>query len=1696
MRKLLILTVFFTAFLSAINLNAQDFSNKGKDFWVGYGYHQVMTTGNGQEMVLYFATDAVTTVTVEIPLIGYSITYNNIPANTSFTSNPLPKTGFEDARLLTEGLSRTGIHITSDKPIVAYAHIYNASVSGATLLFPTATLGKEYYSVNYEQVSNAPDANSWVYAIAVDTGITTIEIIPSATTLTHNPNEAFTVDLEQGQIYNLMGVLQPGTAPYRGVDLTGTKISSITSSNGSCKRIAVFSGSGRISVSCLNGAASSDNIIVQAFPKNAWGRKYLTVPTSSLPTNFYRVCIQEPGTVVSVNGVPLTGLVGGFYYQFSTDQPSVIEANNPIMVAQVMTSQNQCGNGMGDPEVIYLSPVEQNIDKVILNSTSNFAINQHWINVVIKASAVGSFTLDGANTSSSFITHPQDPAYVYAQINVGAGQHILAADSGFNAIAYGLGTNESYGYNAGTNVKDLYQFVSVENEYATVNFPASCAGTPFFLSMTFPYIPTQIVWDFNGLFPNVTDNNPQHDSTWTVNGKILYRFPLSTAYNTASVGTFPIKVIAQNPTADACGSEQEINYDLQIFAQPVAAFDFETNGCISDPVSFTDMSNTDGRTITQWIWEFGDAATSDEQNPTHVYPAAGSYNAKLKVITDIGCVSNSAQNTVNLTQSPLANFTTAGLYCQGNTITFTNNSTSPTSPIVKWIWNFGDGSPLLSAITGDPQTHAYSSTGTFIVTLVVETASGCKSGFFPDSVIIDPAPVAAFAFGNGCLPNAVIQFTDASTLNGAPAPFTYVWNFGNGITSTEKNPLHTFTTSGSHDVSLSVTSAGGCVDDTTQSVTTIYTQPQAAFTANKTESCLGEAITFTDNNSSAPNSTITEWQWNFGDGSAVVVAASNIPQTHTYTTAGTYTVTLTVKSAVGCISTATPLTIAVTPAPTASFIIAGQRCSGNEVNLTSTSVSNVPNAGLTSFTWSVNNTVIGTDASIVWTPATAGDFQIKLVVVTATGCTDDTTMTVTVYPKPVPDFSLPNVCLPAGVAQFNNLTTINDGSISTVTYVWNFGDGTGSVNAATNAPQTHTYTGAGPFEVTLTATSANGCFAVANKQLTTVFAQPQAQIVPSAEVCLGSPVSITNQSTAPGSTVASYLWTFDDGSIQTTSTAVKTFTTAGLHSFTLKVTSAASCQSETVTGTVMVNPLPVARYIITSPLCEKAAVTFTDGSLANAGTIVKWTWEMGDGTAAFDRTPPFTYTYNAIGSYTVKLIVQTDKGCTSPAFDSSIVINALPVPAFTMPENCVNDPVSQFTDNSTVSSGAITSWLWNFGDINASPANPNTSTNQNGRHKYSQATNYTVSLTATSDKGCVAATSQIFTVNGSTPESRFSVTGGNNACSNNTVSIINNPSVDVGKVVKLEIFWDDVNNQSNKTTDEEPEAGETYNINYPQFFSPASKQIAIRVRAYSGEQCFDDSVITITLHATPQIQFSAQETICADVPAFNLGAAVTNVSGDGIYSGTGVSNTGLFNPRTAGAGSHTIRYTFTSTAGCTSFAEQTIKVAAVPVVDAGPATGIGVLEGGTITLPATASGNGLQYVWTPATWLSNNLILRPVAAPLRDTTYTLTVTSQDGCTATDFITIKVLKGITVPNVFTPNGDGINDKWEITYLESYQNASIQLYNRYGQLIFQSKGYSRPWDGTVNGKEVPFGTYYYVIDPKNGRKPLTGFVDIIR
>ena len=704
MRKLYSLVVLFCI---GIQLTAQDFSNKGKDFWLGYGSHVSMYTGAGavnasggtQSMVLYIATDQATTVTVAIPLLGYTQTYN-IPANTVFTTPAIPKTGAQDARLGTEGISDKGIHVTANKNVVAYTHIYNGSISGATLLFPENVLGKEYYSINFTQTSNENNSYPYFFVVAVDTGTTVIEVTPTANTQSMTAGTTYTYNLQQGQVYNALGQL----AGQSGVDLTGSKIKSISTAATGCKKIAVFSGSGKLNVNCSGSSGSADNYIVQAFPKEAWGKRFLTVPTVQMPYNFYRICVSDPSAIVKRNGVVLGGLINNFYYQVGqVNDLGLIESDKAITVAQYITTRNRCTNtpfgasvgnteGLGDPEVIYLSPVEQNISKVNLYTTPNAAINtnQHYVNVVIKTAVINTFKIDNVNYASSFLLHPQDPTYSYLQQNLSGGvQHLLEADSGFNAIVYGYGSAESYGYNAGTNVKDFTQYATVSNNLAdsTITFAAACKNSPFNLFQRLPYKPLSITWDFTGSglpnppFTNYTNNTPATifvDST-LVSGKWIYKYKNPNLYSVPTAGAYPITIRVNNPTSEGCSGLQEIDYELNVFDPPVADFTWTHTGCASDTVYFQENSTiTGGRPVYKWRWIYSDNSVDSIKTPKKLFGVGGCYPVKLQMITDVGCLSDTLTKVVGITNAPTTTISLANAAaptCANTAVIFRSTTT-------------------------------------------------------------------------------------------------------------------------------------------------------------------------------------------------------------------------------------------------------------------------------------------------------------------------------------------------------------------------------------------------------------------------------------------------------------------------------------------------------------------------------------------------------------------------------------------------------------------------------------------------------------------------------------------------------------------------------------------------------------------------------------------------------------------------------------------------------------------------------------------------------------------------------------------------------------------------------------------------------------------------------------------------------------
>jgi gliding motility-associated-like protein len=168
----------------------------------------------------------------------------------------------------------------------------------------------------------------------------------------------------------------------------------------------------------------------------------------------------------------------------------------------------------------------------------------------------------------------------------------------------------------------------------------------------------------------------------------------------------------------------------------------------------------------------------------------------------------------------------------------------------------------------------------------------------------------------------------------------------------------------------------------------------------------------------------------------------------------------------------------------------------------------------------------------------------------------------------------------------------------------------------------------------------------------------------------------------------------------------------------------------------------------------------------------------------------------------------------------------------------------------------------------------------------------------------------------------------------------------------------------------------------------------------------------------------------------------------------------------------------------------------LPLANAGPDKQ--VRAGQSVQLDGSASGNNITILWTPQQYINNPTALTPLVNPPSSIRYTLNVTSANGCVARDEVRVTVLQDLIVPNVFSPNGDNINDQWIIKFIEQYPNNRVQIFNRYGQLLFETRGYSssNAWDGTHKGKPLPVGAYYYIIQTQEGQEPLRGSVSIIR
>ncbi len=210
---------------------------------------------------------------------------------------------------------------------------------------------------------------------------------------------------------------------------------------------------------------------------------------------------------------------------------------------------------------------------------------------------------------------------------------------------------------------------------------------------------------------------------------------------------------------------------------------------------------------------------------------------------------------------------------------------------------------------------------------------------------------------------------------------------------------------------------------------------------------------------------------------------------------------------------------------------------------------------------------------------------------------------------------------------------------------------------------------------------------------------------------------------------------------------------------------------------------------------------------------------------------------------------------------------------------------------------------------------------------------------------------------------------------------------------------------------------------------------------------------------------------------------------------TGLSNAGIANPKASPAASTTYRVVVENQLTCTDTADVNITVIPTPLINAGPDRVM--MRSQHIQLMASASGNGYQFIWTPPLYINDVNVIQPVVNPPFDTRYVLMAISSAGCaTVMDTVLVKVYTDIYIPNAFTPNGDGLNDTWNIPALAAFPDFELFIYNRYGQPIFRTRTAPVAWDGTYKGAACSTGAYTYLIKTGDGRDVIKGTVMIIR
>lgn len=1143
-------------------------------------------------------------------------------------------------------------------------------------------------------------------------------------------------------------------------------------------------------------------------------------------------------------------------------------------------------------------------------------------------------------------------------------------------------------------------------------------------------------------------------------------------------------------------------------------FNIPDSACINDNINF---QNTSTPTPSGSNWIFGDGTTSTQINPVKSYPAVGTYRVRL-YNTYSYCTDSFFKN-IRILPRPSASFTSDVTFkCQPNlTVNFQDLSTNA----IAWAWDFGDG----GTSTAQSPSHIYTSYGNFTVQLIVTNSSGCTDTLRRLNYIRIARPVISFPNlpANGCIPYTISPIANIVSLDGVTS---YLWNFGDGTTSTAANPSHTYTVQGLYSVSLTITTSTGCTETyTLGGAVKVGRKPVVNFSATPNPVCAFQSVQFTDLTNEAD-----QWFWDFGDGGT---SSLQSPQ-HQYGDTGTFTVTLFAINN-GCRDSLTIADYIRVKPPISRFGYQTNCINRLEFNFLDSSI------GATSWFWDFGDGTTSTQQNPVHFFPSYNTYNVTLTVSNDT-CSHSLTRAVKVINEN-PGFTanMTAACKTASIV-FN----VDNTSPDIVNYDWDFGNGQTSSTSSTTAGAI--YINSGYYTISMISTDIYGCRDTLVKPGYIRINGPIANFTATnTSGCRGLTTTFNDLSQNDSiSNIVSWKWDFGDGITQTFTAPPfqHIYANAGTFSVKLTVTDAGGCQDSILIPNLVIATNPQALFTSADTLtCPGSTVQFTNNSVAvNYASF----WDFGNGFTSTSNSPNTSYLSS--GRYTVKLTVTDQYGCSDSLIMPDYITVNQPIAGYT-----VNDSVSSCTPfevQFTNTSQYYISSLWDLGG--------GISTIQNPIQFYNTPGIYPIQLIVTSPGNCkdttygtihvydtVGSRITYLPLNGCKPLSvdldAFSpgpmtytwdfgdgVLITNNSTNMNHVYnffgdfvpkvIMTDPAGCIIPVTGLDtirikgatakfgldnrLFCDSgwVRFTDSTTFNDSLMGyqwnfgdGTTSNLQNPthQYTNPGFYTVTLNVQTQNA--CVDtfrlNNVIKIV--PSPLISVAGDSIICVNDSIQHIGvfdrADTSAVQWSWQFPN---GNTSLLqNPlkqQYTLAGNFVVRTIATNSTGCKDTAYKNILVHPLPTVTM--PSSITMQVGFPILIPATYTNNVVSYNWTPANTLNCADCPQPTAGPKFNTAYTVSFIDSNGCRNTGQIQIIVIcknANVFVPNTFSPNGDGSNDVFYIRGKGLDRVKSLRIFNRWGEVVFEAQQFpvndpAYGWNGKYKGNKPVPDVYVYQVE----------------